>query len=149
MTHSEKNTIASFLSTLLVTGIFAWILWRMADDGRFAGPDGLTAWARTVLWMMPVGIIATIAATIGFNILAAVAERDPSPSFVVDERDRMIGSAGMKVAMCVASTGFILAIITLALGWTALAILNLILFSFAAADLLSSLAKLILYRRDR
>lgn len=147
MSHEERNTLVAILVNLSMAGWMTWRIAAMQGAGRFDGPDGLAVWARTVLWVIPVGIVVTIAAVILFNIVFAIATRDENPSFVTDERDRLIGIQGMRVTLVVASAGFLGALVALALGTGAFAVLNAILASFAAGDLLGSLAKLRLYRR--
>jgi len=147
MTHEERNTYVAIFTNLFVMGYFIMRLIRLDGEGAFDAPDGLAVWAQTVLWIIPASIVMTIVLTIVFNILFAIATREESPSFVVDERDKMIGRRGMMATIFVASGGFILALIALAFGWTAFFALNVILFAFAGGDLFGSLFKLFFYRR--
>lgn len=147
MPFKERNIVVAIFTNLIVIAYFAWRICRMLQDGQFDGSDALTVWARTVLWMIPLSIVATIIGTILFNIIYAIVTRQPKPSFVVDERDKAIEITGMKATMVVISTGFMLGMVALAFGWTGFTVFNLILFSFAFADLGGNLVKLALYRR--
>ena len=147
MTYEERNNLVAILTNILVMGWLTARLLGMNGEGAFGGPDGLAVWAQTVLWVIPASVGVTIIATILFNILFAIATRDENPSFIIDERDRQIAIRGMVTTMIVASAGFIGALIALAFGWTALLALTVILYGFAAGDLIGSIVKLVLWRR--
>lgn len=147
MTYQERNNLVAIFNNLIVSGYFTWRIYGMYLEGGFDGPVGLTIWAQTVLWVIPVSIIASIILTIVFNIVFAIAARDPNPEMVSDERDRQFGSRSIVTAVIVASAGFILALVVLALGFDVFYALNLILVGFVLADLIGSLVKLISYRR--
>lgn len=147
MSYEERNTLVAIFVNVGVVAGFVWLIVSMQGEGAFAGGDGLRVWARTVLWIIPVSIVATIVVTIIFNIVFAIATREMDPDTVVDERDRSISIMGMRVTMVVASVGFIGALGALAVGWPAFIALNIILAGFALGDLCGSLTRLVLYRR--
>jgi hypothetical protein len=146
MPYQERNIVVAIFTNLVIVIYFALRIYGMFQDGQFDGAGGLMLWARTILWMIPVSIVATIIATILFNIFYAILTNQPKPSFVVDERDRAIEITGMKVTVVVISAGFMAAMVALAFGWTAFIVFNVILFSFAMADLGGNLVKLTMYR---
>lgn len=147
MTHEERTNLMSILTGLLVISYIGWSVYSKAEAGVFAGPDALMIWARTVLWAIPIGIIMMIVMMIFFNIVYAIATNNPKPSFVVDERDQSIKIWGLRVTGGAISTGFIISLLGLALGWSAFVAVNVIFFSLAIGDLLGGLTKLVLYRR--
>jgi len=146
MTHQERNNLVAIINSLLVTGFFATRIFQMYQQGAFEGPDGLAIWAQTVLWIIPASIIGSIVLTILFNIFYAIATNNSKPSFVVDERDKMLSNRSMITTMIVVSAGFILSLVALAFGWPSFVVLNMILLSFAVGDLIGSLVKLVMYR---
>jgi len=146
MSHEERNTVASLITSLAVLIYFGARIWGTWAEGGYAGPDGPQIWARNVLWMIPICVGVTIVVTIGFNILHAIFTNTPKPSFVTDERDTHIGRRGMLVTMIVVSFGFIGSLILLALGWQVLVVLNAILAAFVLGDIAGSLSKLAAYR---
>ena len=147
MTHEERNNLMAIVVGIMIIIYIAWNVHSKVEAGVFTGPDGLMLWARTVLWAIPIGVISMIVGTILMAIIYAIATGDPKPSFIVDERDKLIGNWGMKVTIGCVSTGFIMAIIGLAMGSSAFVVLNVIFFSFAAGDLFGNLTKLVLWRR--
>lgn len=147
MTYEDRNNLVAIFNNLIVSGYFVWRIYGMYLEGAFEGPDGLSLWAQTVLWVIPVSIAATIVLTIAFNIVFAIAVRDPNPEMVSDERDRQFGRRSIMTSVFVASAGFILSLVLLALGGEVFYALNLILVGFVLADLSGSLVKFISYRR--
>ena len=146
MTHEERNTVSAIFASLLVNLYVIFKLMAMFEDGRLAGDDAVMIWARAMLWVIPIGIALVIATTILFNILHAIATGTASPSFLVDERDKIIPNFGMKVTGIVLSIGFIGAVIALAIGIAPLSAFIAMWFGFAAGDLAGNLAKMIRYR---
>ena len=146
MTREERNTVSAIFASLLVNLYVIFKLMAMFEDGRLAGDDAVMVWARAMLWVIPIGIALVIATMILFNILHAIATGTESPSFLVDERDKIISNFGMKVTAIVVSIGFIGAVIALAIGITPLSALIAMWFGFSAGDLAGKAAMMIRYR---
>lgn len=147
MTYEERNALLGLILMPFVVGVYVWLMIGLGREEALAGPDALKIWARLVLGTMAGSIVVTIIAAILFNILWAIATRDPKPSFVVDERDRMIGIFGLRVLIVVVSVGFIAALVALALGYSALLALNLTLAGFAAGNFADCAVRMYLYRQ--
>jgi len=148
MSHEERNNIASIVAGLLVNIYVVAKLSNMFADGRLDGPDAAMVWARAMLWVIPIGIGVVIICIILGNILFAIAERDPKPSFVVDERDEAIKVFGMRFTMVIVSIAFIGGIVALAIGARPLIVFVGMFFGFSLGDLIGNFAKLIRYRND-
>lgn len=146
MSHEERNNIASIVAGLLVNIYVISKLSNMFADGRLDGPDAAMVWARAMLWVIPIGIALVIICMIVFNILVAIADRDPAPSFLVDERDKAIKVFGMQFTIVLTSIAFIGGMIALALGGKPLLVFIGMFFGFSFGDLIGNFAKLIRYR---
>jgi Mn2+/Fe2+ NRAMP family transporter len=146
MGHEERNIVTAVIANLIVNSVMILWLHRRWVAGDFAGADGLTNWARTVIWAIPGSILLTILLVILANILFAIVNRDENPDTMVDERDKAFQMRGMAVTMIAVAAGFILSLAVLALGWSALVALTMIYFSFAIGDLTGNLVKLLSYR---
>ena len=146
MSHEERNNIVAIFVNLVTNLYILTRLRGMWASGAFDGPNALMIWARTVLWVVPIAIVATIVLTILANILFAIATMDENPDFTVDERDRMFQVRGMAVTMVVASFGFIGCLVALAFGWEAIVVFTLLYIAFSAGDLIGNLVKLVSYR---
>lgn len=147
MSYQDRNNVVSILVNLLVNGYIVIRLLDMNASGMFDGADAANVWARTVVWVIPISIVATIVGTILFAIGHAIVTNNPKPSFVVDERDRHIDQRGLIAVVVFAACGFISMIVALAFGWSALVGLNILYFAMALGSMASDLVKFISYRR--
>ena len=146
MPSEQRNTIVSLLTSLIVNAYFFWRIAGMFADGTSEAEDGLQIWAQTVLWVVPVSIVATIALTILASILHGIFTGETKGLFVKDERDRQFELWGMGATMAMAVAGFLGSMTLLALGYSPFIAFNLIYLSFALGDLAGSVLKLLMYR---
>jgi hypothetical protein len=146
MSFEERNTLTAVLTDLLVIGLFIWQITTRAGTGAFDGPDGLIHWARLVLIMIGVGIVASIALTVVVSIAFSLFRREAMPPPLVDERDQQIRLRGAQVTLLLASATFVGALIGLAFGVTLFTTLNLMLAAFAVGQIGGSLTKFALQR---
>ncbi len=147
MAFEERNTWTYLVISLIVMLIFGTRIYDATVAGLFDGPDGLRTWARTVLTYIPIAIVMVIIGVIMLNILYGIATGGDDLTMKEDERDRHIGLRGMRVTGAVFSTGWIIAVILLALGSSALQALNLMLIAAWFSDVAGNLVKLFFYRR--
>lgn len=146
MSHEERNTLANVVAGLLVYAYFLMQVWPMFHDGTSTAPDGVMLWARVVIWIVPVGILAVIVAIILASILAAIVTGERQGWFMADERDREIEMKGLATMAVLASFGFLLSVGLLAWGVSAFTAFNIAFFSFAAGSLAGDITRLWLYR---
>jgi hypothetical protein len=147
MTYQDRNTVVSIFANLAVSAFVILRLLDMNASGLFDGPDAVNNWARLVIWLIPLGIVATIIGTISFNIGFAILTNEPKPSFIVDERDRLFERRGSFAIIIFAGAGFVSAVIALALDASALMGFNIIYFGMAFGSLAADIVKFICYRR--
>ncbi len=147
MTYQDRNNVVSIIVSLIVNGYIILRLLEMNAAGQFEGPDAVNVWARMVIWVIPIAIAATIVGTILFNILYTIVTGTQKHSFLVDERDKMFDRRGIAAVVIFAGAGFILAILALALGWSALVGFNIIYFAMALGSMAADIVKFISYRR--
>jgi hypothetical protein len=147
MTYQDRNNAVSIIVNLVVNGYIVLRLLEMNAAGQFDGLDAVNVWARMVVWVIPIAIGATIIGTFLFNIGYAIVTGKDKSSFLVDERDKLFDRRGIIAVVIFAGGGFMLAIIGLALGWSALTGFNLIYFAMALGSISADLVKFISYRR--
>ena len=147
MSYQEKRRIASIISSVLVFGVYFAIVIQMHQEGRFAGANATSLLGKSILLLIVGAIITNIVVTILFNIVSAIAEGESNPSFVVDERDKLIELKGMRISEWVTGFGFALSMGLLALGQSALLVFNVIVCGFALGDVVGSVAMLRIHRR--
>ncbi len=147
MSHQVRTTYASLFSGILIFVLYFWRISYLNGQGRFDGPDAMAVLAKTFLLMIPGGIILTIISMILTSIIFAIATNDAKPSFVVDERDRMIELRALRVSYYIFGAGFIGAMVALALGQTVFTVFNLIIAAMMLATIAEGLIQLALHRR--
>ncbi|MEE9427617.1 MAG: hypothetical protein V3V25_05645 [Paracoccaceae bacterium] len=147
MSHQVRNTYASLFSGLVMFVLYFWRISYLFEQGRFEGAEAMSLLAKTFLLMIPVGIIATVISMILFSILFAIAARDGNPSFVIDERDRLIELRALRWSYYIFGAGFICSMIALAFGHTAFTVFNLIIGSLMLATIAEGLIQLAMHRR--
>ena len=146
MSFEERNTFTAILTDLLVIGLFVWQITTRTADGAFDGPDGFAAWARLVLVMIGVSILASIVLTLAITLAFRLIRGEGMPPHLVDERDHSIRLRGTQVTLLLASPVFVGAIAALALGAGLFLTLNLMLSAFAVGTIAGSLIRFALQR---
>ena len=145
MSFEERNT---WLGLVVGLGVLWWIGSTVRDAwqaGLYDGPDGLTVWARDVIWVIPVGVGIMIAAVILMHIAYGILTGGKIDG-LTDERDRHIGLWGLRVTLGILSVVFIAALAGLAWGWTPLLAFNVLLLGFWGGSFVGDLVKVLIYR---
>ena len=147
MSHQEKNILASLTSSIVTFSVYALITSNLYQDGRFALVDGNSFLGKAILLLILGGVISNIVITILFNIIFAVVQNEPKPSFVVDERDDVIELKGKRFAINVIGIGMIIAMIALARDGSIFLVFNLLIAAFALSDISSNIFMFVLHRK--
>ena len=145
MSFEERNT---WLGLVVGLGVFWWFgtaVWQEWQAGGYDGADGLTLWARDVIWVIPVGVALMIAAVLLMHILHGLATGGRIDA-LTDERDRWIGLWGLRVTLGITSTVFLAGLGGLAWGWSPLLAFNVILLGFWCGSFIGDLVKVAIYR---
>jgi len=146
MTYEERNTCVAILISLMVNTWIAIKLYNLHQSGVLVSDTGLLQFARTVLWAIPASIVLTIVLVVLFNILFAIATRQSDPDFTVDERDQQFKVRGLTATTFIASAGFIIALVHLAIGYSSIFAFLVIYAGFALGDFVGNVIKLASYR---
>ncbi len=147
MSYQEKSIFVNLFSSIVVFGIYGYFMLQMYQEGQFVGEEGAQLVGKSVLWLMGAGIVFHIIAHILFNIIYAIVKRESNPSFVVDERDRLIELRSLRVAYYLLGAGFVGAMVALATGQGVFVAFNILIVSLPVSGLAESLTQLFLYRR--
>ncbi len=147
MSFEVKNTYAGLASTVVIFAVYYTVVSGMYGEGRFEGAAGLALLGKAILALMAGGIVVHIVMLILANILFAILQNDPKPSFVVDERDKLIELRGLRVSYYVFGAGYVVSMIALAMGLGAFGVFNLLLVFCALSAWVEALLKLFLYHR--
>jgi hypothetical protein len=163
MSYQERRTIVSLISGVLVLAAYCIYAFGRYQSGAVDAGD-LKFWAGTILIFVGIGIAVSIVIQIVFHILMSIAvavgkkirdeqcddkeiEKSIGAEFVEDEMDRLIGMKSLQVSVGVAGVGFIAALVSLLLGYSAVVMLNILFLSFSGGSLLEGVAQLYFYHR--
>ena len=147
MSYQEKSVIASLITTALAFGAYFIVVSGMHHDGRFEGAEATRQIGKVILIVIGASIVLNIVMQILTNILHAIVTNEQNPSFVVDERDKLIELRGLQLMLFVMGIGFVLSMIMLTIGQSAFISFNIIVFSFALGDVAGNIRRLFLYQR--
>ncbi len=147
MNFEVKNTYAGLASTVVIFSVYFAVVSGMYEAGRFEGAAGLALLGKAILALMAGGIIVQIVMLVLANILFAILQNDPKPSFVVDERDKLIELRGLRVSYYVFGAGYVVSMIALAMGLSAFGVFNLLLAFCALSAWVEAILRLVMYHR--
>ena len=161
MSYQEKRTIISVVSGVLL--LAAYSIYAFGKAGM-ANLDNLAFWAKTMLIFIGIGIVATIITQIVFHIALSVGmaikqklndetcddkeiERSIEREMVEDEMGKLIELKASKISNAAAGVGFLGGLVALALGGSAVVMLNILFFSCGIGGLIEGLVQVRYYRK--
>jgi len=115
MTYQEKQNIVNIFSGLLVTGIYAWMIYQRQLQGRFDLSEDFSQWGVVFLIFIGISIVVRIMIQIIFHILNAIATREQEVP-AEDERDKLVKLKATRNSYYAFTGGFVLSVLALALG---------------------------------
>jgi hypothetical protein len=145
MTFHEIKYIVSFLSTALVSTLYALRIRTLAADGYFDGPDGDLLTGRALLILIGLIIGAGIVGQIIVSITAVILGH--KPEYDDDERDRQIDQRAMRAAFVLVGIAMLGALVLLATGSTPFLTFHVLVFGMVGSGLMADLWRITLYRR--
>lgn len=89
MSYQEKENIVNIFSGLLITSIYAWIVYQRHLEGRFDLTQDFKTWGIIFLIFMGVSIVARIIIYIIFHIINTIAMQKEE-KLIDDERNKLI-----------------------------------------------------------
>jgi len=115
MSYQEKQNIVNIFSGLIITIIYALIVYQRHLEGRFDLSEDFSKWGVIFLVFIGVSIVARIIIQIIFHIINAIATREEK-SPVEDERDKLVKLKAIRNSYYVFAGGFVLSVMALAIG---------------------------------
>ncbi len=137
MSYEERNTWAQLLVGFVTLIAYLVILLGKADGGPLVEVD----YQATMLWVIGLGIAASILLSIVFSI--ASGER----TFRRDQRDREIGAFGSRMGQAWVVIGGVAALAMAMAEWDWFWIANTVFLCFALSGIFEGVAKVVAYRR--
>ncbi len=147
MTYTEKNTVVSLLTGMLVFGIYSFKMYHLYLEGRFGAADAGVLMGKSVLYMIAASIIIAILTSVIFSIIHVATTGEKTANFVVDERDKLIDLKAMQFSFIVFSFGFVGSAIALVFETAPLMVIFATIASMFVASIAGDIFKLVCYRR--
>lgn len=156
MSYKEKQTYLSIFSAVVLSIIYSLNILSQYSE---ANSSDLRFWAISMLTFIGISVVIMIILHIIFHILLAVSiaivqredkniEKEMKNEMLEDERDSIIELKAMKAGYIFSSTGFILAIISLALNYPPAIMLNILFFSYMFGSMIEGIFQLYYYRKN-
>lgn len=146
MSYQEKQNIVNMFSGLIITLIYAIIVYQRHLEGRFDLSQDFSKWGVIFLVFIGVSIVARIIIQIIFHIINAIATReDKTP--LEDERDKLIKLKATRNSYYVFSGGFVLSVVALAIGMPVYGIFIAFIVSGLLAEIMDNGSQIYYYRK--
>ena len=146
MNYQENRIIGYLISILLAVGYYSFQVFQKYQEGSFDLTTISSSWGSVILIAIAVQIVLSIFMGILFSVIPASTRSEKNIS-LSDERDQLINLKADQISHAVFGIGFLIAMITLAIGLPPLVMLNLIVYSGFGAGMVGLITKLYLYRR--
>ena len=115
MTYQEKQNVVNMFSALLITLIYAWLVWQRQQQGQFDLKEDFRQWGIVFLIFIAVSVVARIIIQIVFHIGNAIATREEKIP-AEDERDKLVKLKAIRNSYYAFTSGFVVSVVGLALG---------------------------------
>ena len=115
MSYQEKQNIVNIFSGLLVTVIYALMVYQRHLQGNFDLREDFRTWGIIFLIYIGISIVVRIIIQIIFHIINAIATREEKVP-VEDERDQLVKLKATRNSYYAFSSGFVISVVGLALG---------------------------------
>ena len=118
MSYQEKKSLTNIISSVVITTVYAVIIYQKYLDGVLDDSNIFRFWAIVILIFIPISIIARIIILIIYHILEAIVQTSKGKDIddviddVVDEREKLIQMKSNSISMYIFSLGCILALAT-------------------------------------
>ncbi|HKK42115.1 MAG TPA: hypothetical protein VJ963_06885 [Bacteroidales bacterium] len=146
MSYREKENLVNIFSSLVITAVYALIIYQKQMAGQINLEDDFQKWGIVFLIFAGVSIVARIIIYIIFSIINVIATREGKIP-PVDERDKLIKLKATRNSHYTFSVGFFLAIIALSIGMPAYWLFILFVISGVVSELIDNGSQMYYYRK--
>jgi uncharacterized membrane protein len=146
MSYQVKQNIVNILSGVLITTYYALIILQRHQEGLFNLKEDFDTWGVIFLIYIGVSIVARIIIQIVFHIINAIATREEEVP-VTDERDKLISLKATRNSYYVFSSGFVLAVMSLAIGMPVYGIFIAFVATGLLAEIIDNGSQIYYYRK--
>ena len=146
MSYQEKQNIVNIFTGLLVTVIYALLVYQRHQQGQFDLTEDFHTWGVVFLIFIGISVVVRIIIQIIFHIINAIATREEKVP-VEDERDQLIKLKATRNSYYAFTSGFVVSVIGLALGMPVHWIFIAFVVSGLIAEILDNGSQIYYYRK--
>lgn len=146
MSYQEKQNIVNIFSGMLITLIYAIIIFKRQQAGNFDLKEDFHTWGIIFLIYIAASIVVRIIIQIVFHIINAIASREDKVP-VTDERDKLITLMATRNSYYVFTGGFVLSVISLAIGMPVYGIFIAFVATGLLAEIIDNGSQIYYYRK--
>ena len=146
MSYREKENIVNIFSALVITSVYAWIVYQKQMSGLIDLKDDFQKWGIVFLIFAGLSIVARIIIYIIFSIINVIATREEKIP-PIDERDKLIKLKATRNSHYSFSFGFFIAIIGLSIGMPTYWLFILFVLSGVVSELIDNGSQMYYYRK--
>lgn len=139
MSYQEKRSVANFVGTLLIAGLYGWYMWTQHPAGNAYAPELFVFWGRFFVLLLVITTLLHILVSILvglFHGVSASINKRPQEASITDERDEIVDLKASRIALYLFSAGVMLAMALLWMGQPP----DVMFITLFIAGVLSSLA---------
>jgi hypothetical protein len=134
------------LSGVLITAIYAWIVFQKHRQGNFDLTEDFEKWGVIFLIFIGASVVVRVIIQIIFHIFNAIATREEDVP-VTDERDKIIRLKGTRNSYYAFTGGFVISTVALALGMPVYGIFIAFVAFGLIAEIIDNGSQLYYYRK--
>jgi uncharacterized membrane protein len=146
MSYQEKENIVNIFSSLLISGIYSWIVYQKHLAGVFDLTEDFRKWGVIFLIFIGVSIVARIIIYIIFHIINVITTREDKIP-VDDERAKLIRLKATRNSHHIFSGGFVLSVTALAFGLPVYWIFIVFIISGVLSEVIDNASQIYYHRK--
>jgi len=146
MSYQEKQNIVNIFSGLLLTIIYAWLVYQRHLQGNFDLTEDFKTWGIIFLVFIGISIVVRIIIQIIFHIINAIATREEKVP-ADDERGQLIKLKATRNSYYAFTSGFVLSVLGLAVGMPVHWIFIAFVITGLFAEILDNGSQIYYYRK--
>jgi hypothetical protein len=146
MSYQEKENIVNIISALLITSVYAFIVYQRHLQGSINLTEDFRQWGIVFLIFIGVSIVARILIYIIFHIINAITTQEEDIP-INDERTKLIKLKGTRNSHYAFNICFASAFVALAIGMPVYGIFIGFIVSCVISEIVDNSSQLYYYRK--
>ena len=152
MSYQERKSITNIISSIIITTIYAIIMYQKYSSGAIDDSNLFIFWAIVILIFIPISIIARIIILIIYHILESIVSvaqgNEPEDAIdIMDERDKLIEMKSTAISMYIFSLSFVIGLVTQLFDLSGHVFFVVLIIGGFLSDMVSEMLKIRFYRR--